>query len=685
MALTTTEEAQTRALIEQNAALLSLAASEPTIISKLAATKASLSDLPSATVKNNTDLFLVRQGTEDKSITGALAGGDAAYVSYTPALVGAVETDVESELNKVKNLGNFGANPSYTAAINSAAVTAALSWMSANNGRVRVDGIYTINGDLPVGANGFHFFGNDKYNDGFNFAPQSASITGGVHGYFLPDSATNTSRMVFENLCLKSTYDSRTWTGSTVFAGLRCSPNSGVTHSNVQMRNCYLLDPSFHMLFMAPHLSGLVKGVIVENAVADVTSLQYSSRSADVLQCIIEGIDYNHTSTYGLRQILNVQVRGGSGRGWRTYADLKRGTSKFVVDGVITEDMSDCHHSVDGAFFGAIDNVVGTQTSALLPTKNFIEMQGEDITVGAWKYNGTTGLGAIAAVLVTSYAYPTESATAYHQSKRIDILNGTATGIDQNVVRLQDAIDCTVNGLKVSTSTLSGVSIEHPTTAPNGGANTAVPTRNVVDNITGVASVGTYGVNIAATAIQTRIGNIEGYLGKVTGNIAYTPIYPDNENPNRQMILDSTGFLTGWSLTASCTVSQNSSCPAWAAFSVLINGANAAFLDEAILGNKVRVAAGDVVNVRASTLFGTATATGILFQELDSTGGFLSNDFQNVPANSSTWTENIIYHMVTGSTCANVRVIILPNTNFNSAVSTGTSYWADVIVTKKTA
>jgi len=109
MALTTTEEAQTRALIEQNAALLSLAASEPTIISKLAATKASLSDLPPATVKNNTDLFLVRQGTEDKSITGALAGGDAAYVSYMPAGVGAIETTVQDKLLESLSVGDRGA------------------------------------------------------------------------------------------------------------------------------------------------------------------------------------------------------------------------------------------------------------------------------------------------------------------------------------------------------------------------------------------------------------------------------------------------------------------------------------------------------------------------------------------------------------------------------------------------
>ncbi|CAB4198002.1 hypothetical protein UFOVP1309_46 [uncultured Caudovirales phage] len=69
MSLTTTEEAQTRALIAQNAALLSLAASEPTIISKLAATKVSLADLTAATSLNDTDLLLVRQGTTEKSVT----------------------------------------------------------------------------------------------------------------------------------------------------------------------------------------------------------------------------------------------------------------------------------------------------------------------------------------------------------------------------------------------------------------------------------------------------------------------------------------------------------------------------------------------------------------------------------------------------------------------------------------
>lgn len=72
MALSPTEEAQTRALIAQNAALLSLASNEAAIISELGAGDVTLADLPSAVSLSDTDLFLVRQGTEEKSVAKSL-------------------------------------------------------------------------------------------------------------------------------------------------------------------------------------------------------------------------------------------------------------------------------------------------------------------------------------------------------------------------------------------------------------------------------------------------------------------------------------------------------------------------------------------------------------------------------------------------------------------------------------
>lgn len=72
MSLTTTEEALVRELLAQQAAILSLAENEATIQSKLGATKVTLSDLTPASSLADTDLLLVRQGTSDKSTTGAL-------------------------------------------------------------------------------------------------------------------------------------------------------------------------------------------------------------------------------------------------------------------------------------------------------------------------------------------------------------------------------------------------------------------------------------------------------------------------------------------------------------------------------------------------------------------------------------------------------------------------------------
>lgn len=68
MALTAAEEALVRELIAENPELLSLAANEATIISKLGATKKNLSELAAALSLSDTDLAFVRQGSTDKSV-----------------------------------------------------------------------------------------------------------------------------------------------------------------------------------------------------------------------------------------------------------------------------------------------------------------------------------------------------------------------------------------------------------------------------------------------------------------------------------------------------------------------------------------------------------------------------------------------------------------------------------------
>ncbi len=78
MALTTTEEALVRQLLDQQAAILSLAGNESTITSKLGATKVTLADLVAASSVADADLLLTRQGTTDKSVRADIL---AAYMT----------------------------------------------------------------------------------------------------------------------------------------------------------------------------------------------------------------------------------------------------------------------------------------------------------------------------------------------------------------------------------------------------------------------------------------------------------------------------------------------------------------------------------------------------------------------------------------------------------------------------
>lgn len=68
MSLTASEEALVRQLLDQQAAILSLAGNEATITSKLGATKVTLADLVAASSLAGADLLLTRQGTTDKSV-----------------------------------------------------------------------------------------------------------------------------------------------------------------------------------------------------------------------------------------------------------------------------------------------------------------------------------------------------------------------------------------------------------------------------------------------------------------------------------------------------------------------------------------------------------------------------------------------------------------------------------------
>lgn len=106
MALSPVEEAQTRQLIAQEAPLLTLAASEATIISKLGATKVNLSQLPAATTVADADLLLIRQGTTDKGVAASAFKTYAAAAAASETVAGIVRlaTDAETQSGSLRTI-----------------------------------------------------------------------------------------------------------------------------------------------------------------------------------------------------------------------------------------------------------------------------------------------------------------------------------------------------------------------------------------------------------------------------------------------------------------------------------------------------------------------------------------------------------------------------------------------------
>lgn len=97
MSFTSTEEALLRELLDQQAAILSLAENESTITSKLSATKATLSDLTLASTLADTDLLVVRQGTTDKATSGATLKAFSTPASASTTTSGIVELATATE------------------------------------------------------------------------------------------------------------------------------------------------------------------------------------------------------------------------------------------------------------------------------------------------------------------------------------------------------------------------------------------------------------------------------------------------------------------------------------------------------------------------------------------------------------------------------------------------------------
>ena len=184
MALTPAQESQVLQLVAEQAALLSLADNEATIISKLGATKVNLSSLGSAVTFDDADIMLIRQGTTDLSIAGSVVKAAVAVPDATDTVKGKSSLAVAANYPSVSDTES--ATPAYVSSAVAAAPSVTGLFSNLKASATGLSAVVTITADEIIVKNGTSY----KTLTSVSVTPSLA--VSGVNGLDTGTSAINT-------------------------------------------------------------------------------------------------------------------------------------------------------------------------------------------------------------------------------------------------------------------------------------------------------------------------------------------------------------------------------------------------------------------------------------------------------------------------------------------------------------
>ena len=421
---------------------------------------------------------------------------------------------------------------------------------------------------------------------------------------------------------------------------------------------------------------GKIDGIRYINCSSEGTDPTVTAVGFNAFKCMNGVIDA--PGPYGTYTIKNIVCRNSTARGHRTLADLKRGCEHWIIDGCQTYDMNDCHHSTDGSRYGVFTaSNEGVQTGGSKATKNFLEVQGEHITIEGFRYSASPSSQAgQAGLFVTDYKYPSE--TNYHQSLYINILSASIERVDHSAIRLVNTSHCTVDGVWAKFCNGAAVSWERVSGRTDGTTLAEiVPTDNTQGSA--VSYGNSYDLNVAighnvtlSGVVSNNNGKTKVYRESITfhGNKPYSVVKPNYLNYDR--------LLKNVTSTDPAKT-DSASRPLGTGYAFTLNDINSASIQSLSVAT-IPASTKGWVYLDLYVLRGSSNVASVIFRELDSSGAALVTTFRPL-APSPSWELKSIIYAVTNSNCAAVEILLAPAAASGADSSlTGTTSFSDIRV-----
>ncbi|WVX92959.1 hypothetical protein [Escherichia phage TR3] len=421
---------------------------------------------------------------------------------------------------------------------------------------------------------------------------------------------------------------------------------------------------------------GKIDGIRYINCSSEGTDPTVTAIGFNAFKCMNGTIDA--PGPYGTYTIKNIVCRNSTANGHRTLADLKRGCEHWIIDGCQTYDMNDCHHSTDGSSYGVFTSSnEGVQTGASQTTKNYLEVQGEHITIEGFRYSASPASRAgQAGLFVTDYKYPSE--TNYHQSLYINILSASIERVNNSAIRLVNTSHCTVDGVWAKFCNGAAVSWELVRGRIDGTTLAEiVPTDNTQGSA--MSYDNSYDLNVATGHNVTLSGVVNNNNGKTKvssssityhGNKPYSVVKPNYLNYDR---------LLKNVKSTDPEKTDSASWPLGTGYAFTLNDKNRASIQSLSVATILASTKGWVY-LDLYVLSGSSSVASVIFRELDSSGAALVNTYRPLVPNSSWELKSLIY-AVTNANCAAVEILLAPAaaSDADSAL-TGTTIFSDIKV-----